>query len=59
MNIRRVLLLAISSFLLMWGSIALLVLLSVAYGLYPGTVVVLMSAVACLLFSALNESGRT
>lgn len=55
---KRILLFALASLLLLWGSVALVLLLAALYGLYPLTAIVLASVLVCLLFAVMHETDR-
>lgn len=55
---KRILLFTLASLLLLWGSVALVLLLAALYGLYPLTAIVLASVLVCLLFAVLHVMDR-
>ena len=55
---KRILLFTLTSLLLLWGSVALVLLLTALYGLYPLTAIALASVLVCLLFAVLHETDR-
>ena len=55
---KRILLFTLACLLLLWGSVALVLLLAALYGLYPLATVFLMTVLVCLLFAVLHETDR-